>query len=91
MTPPVINRSNNIFRTGTLSRNREVANTRIECHWNIDLVKKRASTEMENMALAGIISTQLLYHQYILKDNFRPQVSDLKYCRVFHEQNPIYS
>ncbi len=24
-------------------------------------------TEMENMALAGIISTQLLYHQYVIK------------------------
>jgi asparagine synthase (glutamine-hydrolysing) len=48
-------------------------------------------TEMENMALAGIISTQLLYHQYILKDNFRPQVSQLTNCRVTHEQNPIYS
>jgi asparagine synthase (glutamine-hydrolysing) len=48
-------------------------------------------TEMENMALAGIISSQLLYHQYILKDNFRPKVSQLNNCRVFHEQNPIYS
>jgi len=48
-------------------------------------------TEVENMALAGIISTQLLYHQYILKDNFRPQVSRLNNCRVIHEQNPIYS
>jgi asparagine synthase (glutamine-hydrolysing) len=48
-------------------------------------------TEMENMALAGIISTQLLYHQYVLKDNYRPQVSELNNCRVFYEQNPIYS
>jgi asparagine synthase (glutamine-hydrolysing) len=48
-------------------------------------------TEMENMALAGIISMQLLYHQYVLKDNFRPQVTQLSNCRVFHEQNPIYT
>ncbi len=48
-------------------------------------------TEMENMALAGIISTQLLCHQYILKDKFRPEVSQLNNCRVIHEQNPIYS
>ena len=48
-------------------------------------------TEMENMALSGIISTQLLVHQYILKDNFRPQVSRLINCRIVHEQNPNYS
>jgi asparagine synthase (glutamine-hydrolysing) len=48
-------------------------------------------TEVENMALAGIISTQLLYHQYILKDNFRPQLSQLNNCRIIYEQNPIYS
>jgi asparagine synthase (glutamine-hydrolysing) len=49
------------------------------------------ATEMENMALAGIISTQLLYHQYILKDNFRPQAIRLMNCRIIYEQNPIYS
>jgi asparagine synthase (glutamine-hydrolysing) len=48
-------------------------------------------TEMENMALAGIISTQLIYHQYILKDSFRPSVAQLMNCRVIREQNPIYS
>lgn len=48
-------------------------------------------TEMENMALAGIISTQLIYHQYILKDNFRPSVSQLNNCRIIREKNPIYS
>jgi asparagine synthase (glutamine-hydrolysing) len=48
-------------------------------------------TEMENMALAGIISSQLIYHQYILKDNFRPSVIQLNNCRIVHEQNPIYS
>jgi asparagine synthase (glutamine-hydrolysing) len=47
-------------------------------------------TEIENMALAGIISTQLIYHQYVLKDSFRPEEAPLKNCRIIHEQNPIY-
>jgi asparagine synthase (glutamine-hydrolysing) len=48
-------------------------------------------TEMENMALSGIISSQLIYHQYILKDNFRPSILELNNCKVIHEKNPIYS
>jgi asparagine synthase (glutamine-hydrolysing) len=48
-------------------------------------------TEMENMALAGIISSQLINHQYILRDNFRPSVLPINNCRVIYEQNPIYS
>jgi asparagine synthase (glutamine-hydrolysing) len=48
-------------------------------------------TEMENMALAGLISTQLLYHQYILKDNFRPDLVPLQNVRIIHENNPIYT
>ena len=48
-------------------------------------------TEMENMALSGIISSQLIYHQYILKDSFRPSVSKLNNCKVIHEKNPINS
>jgi asparagine synthase (glutamine-hydrolysing) len=67
--------------------------------FNYDAVRKLTQkistaelvTEVENMALAGIISTQLLYHQYILKDNFRPQIFRLNKCRVIFEQNPIYS
>lgn len=47
-------------------------------------------TEMENMALAGIISSQLIYHQYILKDNFRPSISQLNNCQIIYEKNPIY-
>jgi asparagine synthase (glutamine-hydrolysing) len=47
-------------------------------------------TEVENMALAGIISTQLIYHQYILKDNFRPSITQLSNCRIIHEHNPAY-
>ena len=34
---------------------------------------------------------RLLYHQYILKDSFRPQAVPLRNCRIIHEQNPIYS
>jgi asparagine synthase (glutamine-hydrolysing) len=48
-------------------------------------------TEMENMSLAGILSSQLIYHQYILKDNFRPSISRLNNCQIIQEQNPIYS
>jgi asparagine synthase (glutamine-hydrolysing) len=47
-------------------------------------------TEMENMALAGTISSQLIYHQYILKDQFMPSISPLNNCRIIHEQNPVY-
>jgi asparagine synthase (glutamine-hydrolysing) len=46
-------------------------------------------TEMENMALAGIISTQIIYHQYILKDTFRPTIPRLNNCRIIHEQKTI--
>jgi asparagine synthase (glutamine-hydrolysing) len=42
-------------------------------------------TEIENMALAGIISTQLLYHQYVLNDSYRPALTELKNCRVHYE------
>lgn len=48
-------------------------------------------TEMENMALAGILSSQLLYHQYILKDSYIPSGRNLADCRVIHENNPIYT
>jgi len=48
-------------------------------------------TEMENMALSGIISSQIIYHQYILKDNFRPSILPLDNCNVIYEKNPIYS
>jgi asparagine synthase (glutamine-hydrolysing) len=48
------------------------------------------ATEIENMALAGTISSQLIYHQYILKDSFRPSITPLSHCRVIHEQNPVY-
>jgi asparagine synthase (glutamine-hydrolysing) len=48
-------------------------------------------TEMENMALSGIISSQIIYHQYILKDNFRPSILPLNNCNVIYEKNPIYS
>jgi asparagine synthase (glutamine-hydrolysing) len=48
-------------------------------------------TEMDNMALAGLISTQLIYHQYILKDGFRPALKELTNTRIIYEQNPAYT
>jgi asparagine synthase (glutamine-hydrolysing) len=51
------------------------------------LTNNEVSTEMENMALTGILSSQMLYHQYILKDGFRPNISQLANCRIYHESN----
>jgi asparagine synthase (glutamine-hydrolysing) len=48
-------------------------------------------TEIENMALSGIISTQLLVHQYVLRDSFRPVFQELKNCRIFKEVKTDYS
>jgi asparagine synthase (glutamine-hydrolysing) len=53
--------------------------------------KGQMVTEMENMALSGIISSQLIFHQYILKDSFRPSIPQLHNCRIIHEKNPVYS
>jgi asparagine synthase (glutamine-hydrolysing) len=59
------------------------------------LIRKISSgsliTETDNMALCGIISTQILYHQYILKDSFRPGVPRLTGCRTIHEKNPDHT
>ena len=52
--------------------------------------KSELVPEMENMALSGIISSQIIYHQYILKDKFRPSVSRLSNCRIIKEKNPNY-
>jgi len=38
-------------------------------------------TEIDNMALAGILSTQLLYYQYIAKSHYRPELQVLYNCR----------
>jgi asparagine synthase (glutamine-hydrolysing) len=47
-------------------------------------------TEIENMALAGIISTQLLYHQYLLNDmRYKPSLLTLKNIHIQYEQNPM--
>ncbi|MBN2482272.1 MAG: asparagine synthase C-terminal domain-containing protein, partial [Bacteroidales bacterium] len=48
-------------------------------------------TEMENMSLAGIISTQLVYHQFILRDKYRPLPNVLNNCRIYYEKNPVYT
>jgi len=58
------------------------------------LEKTRTSslvTEVENMALSGVISTQLLVHQYILRDSHRPALSELRQCRIFVEDNPVFN
>ena len=47
-------------------------------------------TEVENMALSGIISTQLLVHQYVFRDSFRPALHALKNCRICKEENAHY-
>ncbi|MBN2762690.1 MAG: asparagine synthase (glutamine-hydrolyzing) [Bacteroidales bacterium] len=44
------------------------------------------ATEIENMALAGILSTQLLYHQYITGKRYRPELEELKNCRVIDDR-----
>ncbi len=41
------------------------------------------ATDIENMALTGILSTQLIYYQYITRKKFRPQAGELKNCRTF--------
>jgi asparagine synthase (glutamine-hydrolysing) len=51
--------------------------------------KGQMVTEMENMALCGIISSQIIYHQFILKDKFIPPVKRLHNCRIINEQSPI--
>jgi asparagine synthase (glutamine-hydrolysing) len=38
-------------------------------------------TEIDNMALAGILSTQLLYFQYIAKNLYRPKLQKLSNCK----------
>jgi len=43
-------------------------------------------TEIDNMALAGILSTQLLYHQFITGRRYRPELTELKNCRVIDDR-----
>jgi asparagine synthase (glutamine-hydrolysing) len=40
------------------------------------------ASEIENMALCGILSTQILMHQYVLKDLFRQESGDLTDCKI---------
>jgi asparagine synthase (glutamine-hydrolysing) len=39
-------------------------------------------SEVDNMALAGILSTQILYHQYIAQDRFKVALQPLKNCNT---------
>jgi asparagine synthase (glutamine-hydrolysing) len=55
-----------------------------------NLIKKikenQIVTEIENMALAGILSTQLLYHQFITGKHYRPEITELKNLRTIINQ-----
>jgi asparagine synthase (glutamine-hydrolysing) len=46
-------------------------------------------TELDNMALTAVISTQLLYHQFILNDHHKPDTGALNACMVIHEKNAL--
>lgn len=48
--------------------------------------ENHTATEIENMALAGILSTQLLYHQFITGKRYRPELEELRDCRVIDER-----
>jgi asparagine synthase (glutamine-hydrolysing) len=43
-------------------------------------------TEIDNMALAGILSTQLLYHQYVAGDRYKPELPSLVNCKTIINQ-----
>jgi asparagine synthase (glutamine-hydrolysing) len=47
------------------------------------------ASETDNMALSGILSTQILIHQFILKDDFLPGTAALEDCRIYRE-NALY-
>jgi hypothetical protein len=54
----------------------------------VNKLKERVSSgnlisEVQNMALSAIISTQILIHQYIKKDAFRPPKRTLKDCSLY--------
>jgi asparagine synthase (glutamine-hydrolysing) len=48
--------------------------------------ENQLATEVENMALAGILSTQLLYHQYITGKRYRPEIPELRNLRTMIDQ-----
>jgi asparagine synthase (glutamine-hydrolysing) len=49
--------------------------------------ENQTATEIDNMALAGILSTQLLYHQFITGKRYRPEMQELNNCRVTDDRN----
>jgi asparagine synthase (glutamine-hydrolysing) len=75
---------NGIKKTGLF--NGKIVNNLMNKIKSSDLI-----SETENMALTGLISSQLLYHQYVLKDHFRPTNNVLHNCRIIHESHPTYS
>jgi asparagine synthase (glutamine-hydrolysing) len=40
------------------------------------------ATEIDNMALAGILSTQLLHHQFVAGNRYKPEPTPLTNCRT---------
>jgi asparagine synthase (glutamine-hydrolysing) len=48
-------------------------------------------SETENMALAGILSTQILYFQYIEKSGYRPALPEMDNCRVIFDRSFKYA
>jgi asparagine synthase (glutamine-hydrolysing) len=46
-------------------------------------------TEMENMALSGIISTQLLYHQFVSGDDYKPGFTPLDQCKILYDKKAV--
>jgi asparagine synthase (glutamine-hydrolysing) len=40
------------------------------------------ATEIDNMALAGILSTQLIHHQFVSGNRYKPEVKPLVNCRT---------
>jgi asparagine synthase (glutamine-hydrolysing) len=49
---------------------------------SLKIKENQVITEIDNMALAGILSTQLLFHQYIASNRFKPEKSGLANCRT---------
>ncbi len=48
--------------------------------------KSQMVTEIDNMALSGILSSQILYNQYVTKSGFRPETSELANCSRIIDQ-----
>lgn len=53
----------------------------------LDKIKRsQMVTEIDNMALSGILSSQILYNQYVTKSGLRPEISELTNCNRIIDQ-----